>query len=138
MIQKYVAYLRDIRRYSPRTVALYEKVLTDYRDWCGGEPDLIPSRIREYEGHLIDTGLKPRTVHLHMSALSGYCNFLMKEGVLQSNPARTVRRPKMEKRLPEYYTEQAMDGYLAESAHGADGDELQVLLSTKPGSALAK
>ena len=40
-----------------------------------------------------------------MSALSGYCRFLVKEGALASNPAKVVKRPKMEKRLPEYYTE---------------------------------
>ena len=146
MIDKYVTYLRDVRRYSPRTVTLYEDALRAFAQWAetpGQAGDdlighLIPSRIREYEGHLIDTGLKPRTVHLHMSALSGFCGFLMKEGVLKSNPAKAVKRPKMEKRLPEYYTEQAMDGYLAESAHEADTDELQVLLSTAPDSKLAK
>ena len=150
MIDKYVTYLRDVRRYSPRTVTLYEDALRAFAQWAetpgqaGGDGrgqagggvmadligHLIPSRIREYEGHLIDTGLKPRTVHLHMSALSGFCGFLMKEGVLKSNPAKAVKRPKMEKRLPEYYTEQAMDTYLSESEHEADADELQVLLST--------
>ena len=146
MIDKYVTYLRDVRRYSPRTVTLYGDALRAFAQWAqtpgqaGGDliGHLIPSRIREYEGHLIDTGLKPRTVHLHMSALSGFCGFLMKEGVLKSNPAKAVKRPKMEKRLPEYYTEQAMDTYLTESAHEADTDELQVLLSTAPGSKLAK
>ena len=158
MIDKYVAYLRDVRRYSPRTVTLYGDALRAFAQWAqtpgqaGGDGrgqagggvmadligHLIPSRIREYEGHLIDTGLKPRTVHLHMSALSGFCGFLMKEGVLKSNPAKAVKRPKMEKRLPEYYTEQAMDTYLSESEHEADADELQVLLSTAPDSKLAK
>ncbi len=162
MIDKYVTYLRDVRRYSPRTVTLYGDALRAFAQWAqtpgqaggdgrgqaGGDVGggvmadlighLIPSRIREYEGHLIDTGLKPRTVHLHMSALSGFCGFLMKEGVLKSNPAKAVKRPKMEKRLPEYYTEQAMDTYLSESEHEADADELQVLLSTAPDSKLAK
>ena len=138
MIDKYIAYLRDIRRYSPRTLELYRKALEDYALWCGGNPDLIPSRIREYEGHMIDTGLKPRTVHLQMSALSGYCRYLMKEGVLQSNPVKAVKRPKMEKRLPEYYTESAMDHYLASSEYEATEDDLEVLQSCDPGSALAR
>ena len=137
MIEKFIAYLKDIRRYSPRTQVLYRKALEDYRDWCGGTADLIPSRIREYEGHLIEEGLKPRTVHLQMSALSGYCRFLMKEGCLKSNPVKSVKRPKMEKRLPEYYTESAMDRYLAESDHDAAQEELQILMSCDPGSALA-
>ena len=98
---------------------------------------LIPSRLREYEAHLMERGLKPRTVHLHMSALSGYCNFLIKEGVLKANPVRGIKRPKMEKRLPEYYTEKSMEEYLAASAHGAGKEELAILLSMKPGDKLA-
>ena len=145
MTGKYVAYLRDIRRYSPRTVILYEKALKDFEQFCHSERSeesliehLIPSRIREYEGHLIDTGLKPRTVHLQMSALSGFCRFLVKEGVLGSNPVRAVKRPKMEKRLPEYFTEGAMERYLEGSEHAESADELEVLLSTSPESPLAR
>ena len=110
MIDRYIAYIRDVRRYSPRTQELYADALHRFAEWCGMEMDLIPSRIREYEGQLIEEGMKPRTVHLHMSALSGYCAFLMKEGVLTANPVRGVKRPKMEKRLPEYFTEGALEG----------------------------
>ena len=146
MIDKYIAYIRDVRRYSPRTQTLYADALKDFADFAGDSlgpaglgmtESLIPSRLREYEAHLIERGLKPRTVHLHMSALSGYCNFLIKEGVLKSNPVRGIKRPKMEKRLPEYYTEKSMEEYLAASAHAAGEEELAVLLSLKPGDKLA-
>ena len=133
-VERYIAYIRDVRRYSPRTQELYRKALEDFEAWGG---DLIPSRLREYEAHLMERGLKPRTVHLHMSALSGYCNFLMKEGVLSSNPVRGIKRPKMEKRLPEYYTEKSLAEYLEASAHGAGKEELEVLESLKPGEKLA-
>ena len=74
--------------------------------------NLIPSRLREYEVWLMDgrdgagkdaPGGKPdahagkldaRTVNLHLSVLSGFCRFLLREGHLQANPVRTVRRPK--------------------------------------------
>ena len=148
-IESYISYLRDVRRYSPRTQTLYEEALKDFALWAetpgqaGGDVmadligHLIPSRIREYEAYLIEKGLKPRTVHLHLSALSGYCNYLIKEGKLKSNPVRTVKRPKMEKRLPEYYTEKSMAEYLAASAHAAGEEELEILKSLKPGDKLA-
>ena len=150
MIDSYIAYIRDVRRYSPRTQELYAAALEDFAKWVEmpGQAGhdvmadlighLIPSRIREYEAHLIERGLKPRTVHLHLSALSGYCNYLIKEGQLKSNPVRTVKRPKMEKRLPEYYTEGAMEKYLEETAHAAGEEELEILKSADPKSALAK
>ena len=155
MINEYIAYLRDVRRYSPRTQELYRAALEDFARWAempgqAGHDEkvtghdvmadlighLVPSRIREYEANLIGRGMKPRTVHLHMSALSGYCNFLIKQGRMKSNPVRTVRRPKMEKRLPQYYRESSMDEYLRETAHAAGEDELTLLLSLEKDSKL--
>jgi len=138
MTERYIAYLRDVRRYSERTQTLYREALEDFFGWAQESTEaLIPSRIREYEAHLMERGLKPKTVHLHLSALSGYCQFLMKEGVLTSNPVRHVRRPKMSKRLPEYYEERSMDAYFRETAHAAGQDELDLLLSMDAGSKLA-
>ena len=136
-IEAYIAYLRDVRRYSPRTQILYHDALEDFAAWAGGM-DLIPSRIRQYEAHLIESGRKPRTVHLHLSALSGYCNYLIRKGEMQSNPVRTVRRPKMEKRLPQYFTERSLDAYLEETAYAASAEDLELLLTTDPSSALAR
>ena len=133
MIDKYISYIKDVRRYSVRTQELYRAALEDFAAWVGEDDDLIgnliPSRLRQYEGHLIEEGLSPRTVHLHVSALSGFCGFLMKEGKLQGNPAK-VKRPKMEKRLPEYYTEKSLDDYLRESAHAAGKEELEIILAS--------
>ena len=143
-IASYIAYLRDVRRYSPRTQALYEEALRDFAGFAGDPSaslgmtgNLIPSRIREYEAHLMERGLKPRTVHLHLSALSGYCTFLMKQGVLQGNPVRGIRRPKLEKRLPEFYREKTLEEYFQETAHAAGEEELALLQSLPPGDALA-
>ena len=56
----------------------------------------------------------------------------MLKGVLKSNPARNVKRPKMEKRLPEYYQEKSMDAYFEATDHWAGEDELEILLSYGP------
>lgn len=58
-----------------------------------------------------EKGESAKTVSLHLSVLSGFCKFLMKEGVLESNPVRLVSRPKQEKRLPVFYREEAMQEY---------------------------
>ena len=134
MIDAYLAYIRDIRRYSPRTQAIYRDVLDDFARFSEGNvvESLVPSMLRRYEADCINRGMKPRTVHQHMSVLSGFCRFLMQKGVLKSNPARGVKRPKMEKRLPEYYQEKSMDEYFAATEHWAGEDELEILLSYGP------
>ncbi|MCR4864999.1 MAG: tyrosine-type recombinase/integrase, partial [Bacteroidales bacterium] len=54
-----------------------------------------------------------RTVNLHLSVLSGFFRYLMHEGVLESNPCRTVSRPKTAKRLADFYRQDAMEEYFA-------------------------
>ena len=58
-----------------------------------------------------EKGEGAKTVNLHLSVLSGFCRFLMKEGVLSSNPVRLVSRPKQEKRLPVFFREDSMKEY---------------------------
>jgi len=134
MIDAYLTYIRDIRRYSPRTQAIYRDVLADFAQFCEGKvvESLVPTMLRRYEADLMGRGMKPRTVHQHLSVLSGFCRFLMGKGVLRSNPARSVKRPKMEKRLPEYYQVRSMDDYFAATEHWAGEDELEILRSYGP------
>lgn len=127
-IESYLSYVKDVRRYSDRTVAIYGDVLGNFvRTVCmedaGDEPGddvlvncLTPSFIRRYEVALLDgMSMKPKTVNLHLSVLSGFCRFLIKEGVLNSNPVRLVPRPKTEKRLPVFYKGDAMETYFRDS-----------------------
>ena len=124
IIDSYITYLKDIRRYSSRTVQIYEDVLRKYARKMSGDDvtdnqlieSLNTSEIRSYEVALLDDeGLLPKTVRLHMSALSSFCAFLVKEGLLQSNPVRLVPKPKVEKRLPHFFRKEAMDDYFAKT-----------------------
>ena len=122
MRNKYLSYLRDIKRYSARTCDIYSEVLSSFVEFCDGAEDfsvtLNVNAIRAYEVYLFDKrGLSPRTVSQHLSVLSGFCRFLIRQGVLQSNPVHLVRRPKLEKRLPLFYKDEAMESYF-ESTKG--------------------
>ena len=114
-VEAYVRYLSSERRYSPRTCEIYSRILESYSAFVDSSEDplpLSPPLVRAYEVHLMDAlSLSPRTVSQHLSVLSGYCRFLMKAGLLDSNPVHLVSRPKMEKRLPQFYREGAMTQY---------------------------
>ena len=126
-INDYIDYLRGVRRYSQRTLELYEEILEGFD---GSGESLTVDGIRNYQVHLLDDKKESaRTVGLHMSVLSGYCKFLMKRGELASNPVRLVKRPKEEKRLPTFYREDAMRDYFAATECNADKEALEFLLS---------
>ena len=134
IIRKYIDHVRNVRRYSERTMHLYEDVLNRYvrMTFPDGTPDesgFIESFNRfEIRGFMValmeDEGLSPKSVSLHMSALSSFCRYLVKEGKLKSNPVRTLTRPKVEKRLPEYFREEAMQAYFDKTREEASSKYL--------------
>lgn len=119
-IDKYLEELSALRRYSPATVERYRRVLEKFREFCSPEDvvaSLNSSVIRSYEVELMDRcNQDPRSVDLHLSVLSGFCRFLMKQGELSSNPVRTVSRPKTEKRLPVVYRQESLRKYMEDTA----------------------
>lgn len=142
IVRKYLAYVSDVRRYSPRTVELYADVLKKYAlvTFSTEEvPDdqliesMNRSEIRSYEVCLMDKEkMEPKTIRLHMSALSGFCRFLVKEGLLSSNPVRLVPKPKVEKRLPQFYRKDAMESYFESTSYHASEETLEMLLDAPP------
>lgn len=118
MRDKFLKYLASVRRYSPRTVEIYADVLAEYNDFSDNAPVSVQA-VRAYEVYLMEQKKAcPKTVNLHLSVLSSYCRFLVREGVLTSNPVRLVARPRVERRLPEFFREESVRQYF-ESTKGA-------------------
>jgi len=140
LTEQYLSFLSGIRRYSPRTVAIYRDVLGRYEAFCGDFPESLDVRsLRNYEMHLLDgCGEAPRTVELHLSVLSGFSRFLMREGKLSSNPVRLVPRPKKEKRLPDFFREESLRDYLDATRSDAGEDTLALLNALPPGDKTAR
>jgi integrase/recombinase XerC len=114
MIDSYIGYIASVRRYSPRTQQIYRDVLEQFASSCDitDFSAVTSSHVRGYEMYLLDEkGLDARTVNLHLSVLSGFFRYLMHEGILESNPCRTVSRPKTGKRLADFYRQDAMEEY---------------------------
>jgi len=134
LITRYISYIRSARRYSSRTVALYDRILNDFADSVCSDgttltEHLDPNGIRSYEVMLLDERkLTPKTVNLHLSVLSGFCGFLIKEGILKSNPVSIVSRPKVSKRLPEFYRQDAMQEYFSYTEYFSGREDLEAFL----------
>jgi len=116
MIDSYIGYITSVRRYSPRTQQIYRDVLEQFASFTGISDfsTVSASDVRGYELFLLDDkALDARTVNLHLSVLSGFFRYLMRQGVLESNPCRTVSRPKTGKRLADFYRQDALEEYFS-------------------------
>ena len=140
IVDAYIRYICNVRRYSDRTVALYKHALDDYLSFLSkhskpeSESELIKafnvSEIRSYMVHMLDSDppMSPKTVNLHLSALSSFCTYMMKVGHLKSNPVKLISKPKVEKRVPQFFSKSSMDEYFEKSKRFLDKDMFEGFL----------
>ena len=110
-IGDFLNYLTYERNVSPNTVEAYRDDLESFlkflcNDYMTMARDQIDLRrvdhlaVRAYLAHLARRKLARSSTARHLSALRSFFKFLMREGVVVANPARTVATPKREKQLP--------------------------------------
>ena len=135
LINQYIDYVRTVRRYSDRTVAIYESVLNDFSISCGVSSDeeltqaLNTSDLRQYQVRLIDERkMSSKTVNLHFSVLSSFCRYLMGQDIIRSNPVALISRQKIAKRLPEFYKNDSLEEYFDKTAYVAGEEDLAAFL----------
>jgi integrase/recombinase XerC len=116
-VSRFFKHLESERRLSPRTIVSYRKDLEDLRvfldehygggGWGWGTVERID--FRAFMGWCEKKGLTRRTVTRKLSAVRTYYRFLHLEDHVPIDPARTLRSPRMEKRLPGHATDASIE-----------------------------
>jgi len=123
-IDDFLKYLQAEKRYAAHTVKAYKNDLNQFHAFCqdndGECMDLNFRTIRSWVVFLMDSGYSSRTVHRKLTSLSTYCKYLIKEGVLDSNPMDRVLKPKLKKRVPAFVEEGKLETLLEEFEFGED------------------
>ncbi len=126
-IGRYLAHLRTERRLSPHTEAAYRRDLEALAAFCEAEKIAAWNKVdnfhvRTFAAREHRDGLGPRSVQRRLSAVRGFFNYLIRERVIELNPAADIRAPKGAKRLPKTL----------------DVDQVGSLLARKPTDALSR
>lgn len=105
-LPRYLSHLALERQLSRHTDAGYQRDLERFVAWCDHadvqEWQTVDSHhVRTFAAAEFRRGLGARTIQRRLSALRGFFGFLIREGLLQANPATDVQAPKARKRLPE-------------------------------------
>lgn len=106
MNDEYRKYLINIRKYPVNTVNSYLsdiKIFEEYldslrRDYLKVDKDVI----REYLKYLGNLGYKSSSVNRILSSLYKYYDYLELLKVIDNNPFKSIKRPKKEKKLPNF------------------------------------
>ncbi len=106
IVEGYIIYLRNIRRYSPNTIKSYKSDLSDFINYCNDnnkiEITLINERfIKSYLMNLSEKKLEKISIVRKLSSLRGLFTFAFKEDLIKQNPTSQVQNPRTSKKLPE-------------------------------------
>src|SRR5690606_2081540 len=112
MIGEYLRHIADGRQLSPHTVAAYRRDLTDFSTfldryygedgWTWDGVDRLA--LRGFLAELHRRGLARRTIARKLSAVRSFFRWLHREELVDANPARAVRSPKLDRTLPGWLT----------------------------------
>jgi integrase/recombinase XerD len=123
----FLNYLGLERNLRPNSIAAYRQDLERLRDFLkeraiAKPAALKPADITAYFGLLTDLGLAPSSIARQMSSLRGFFRFLLRERILESNPARHLQTPRLYRNLPEILSvgeiEQIIDSIDIEARFG--------------------
>src|SRR5689334_7809483 len=112
LIEQFLEHLRYERNVSAHTLRNYASDLEqflDFLDPSGARPRSLPDvseidhlTIREWLAALHTAQKKKASIARKLAALRTFFQFLVREGLVELNPAKLVATPRLEKKLPKH------------------------------------
>jgi integrase/recombinase XerC len=105
-IEQFLHHLNVERRLSPHTLSNYRRDLEQARDFAAGQDltswrDLTTHHLRSLVAAQHRAGIGGRSLQRLLSALRSFYQYLLREGLVNANPAVGLRAPKSPRRLPK-------------------------------------
>ena len=119
-IEKYVDYLKNIKKSSENTVASYRRDLVKFSDFYreNGTEDIRSineTNINTYVLYLEKNGKSMATVSRSIASIKSFFGFLFREKILMDDPSVNIKPPKIEKKMPDILTIEEVNRQLISS-----------------------
>ena len=106
-IGKFLDYLKLEKNYSQYTLVNYKKDLFEFKEFVNVDISRINYFVlRKFLASLSSRNLSKRTVSRKISTLKSFFKFMVREGYIKTSPAAALAYPRLEKKLPQFLTEQ--------------------------------
>lgn len=110
-IERYLRFLHVERNASSYTIKSYREDLLIWAQYAtessSGEPDLSgidATDLRGYVAALTDAGYAASSISRKLASLRSFFKFAQREGLVAANPAKPLRNPRRERKLPHFLT----------------------------------
>ncbi|HVW15101.1 MAG TPA: tyrosine-type recombinase/integrase [Mucilaginibacter sp.] len=125
-LERFIHYIQYEKRYSPHTVSAYQSDLEQFFAFLSqfeispdSPADVAYQHIRSWMVHLMEDKTA-RSVNRKIATLRKYFKFLLREGVIASNPASKIQSPKIVKHLPVVVEDEKLSAMLNDTEIFAD------------------
>lgn len=110
-IEEFIIYLHNTKKTSNNTELSYKRDLVKLQNYLTEQNIDIDSvagitekDLTAYISMLMDSGFKAATVSRNIASIKAFFNYCLKQDLIESDPAKDLKAPKIEKRLPEILT----------------------------------
>jgi integrase/recombinase XerC len=110
-IAQFLRYLRVERNAAEMTIKSYREdlmavceYLSRYLQRTPAVAEITPQQLRTYVAALHEAGYARSSIARHLASLRTFFRYLQREGLVSSNPARPLRNPRPERKLPHFLT----------------------------------
>jgi len=112
-LNRYIAYLRDIKKFSPHTIRAYGSDIRQFLDFFS-QQSLEPTRgnVRAFIAQVFARSRNKATTARKIYAVRSFYGFLVRSGALAHNPLEGMSTPRQERRIPRILTEGELQEFL--------------------------
>ena len=108
-IDRYVEYLRNVKKSSENTIASYRRDLMKFVAYfCDKHldrlEDITETYITSYVLDMEKNGMSMATVSRNIASIKSFYAFLLRERIVDDDPAENIKPPKIVKKVPEILT----------------------------------
>lgn len=109
MIEEFLYYLQNEKRFSNHTIVAYKNDIEQFFEKCPySENEINKITYKNIRGYLVDMvedGLENSSVNRKLSSLKTFFKYLKRQGLIEINPMVKINGLKNKKRLPQFVPE---------------------------------
>ena len=113
VVKKYINYIKDKKKLSNNTVLSYYTDIKKYMDYLKSinleVSDVVENDIIGYIINLEKDSVSVATVSRMISSIKSFHDYLFLNHITDNNPAKTIKKPKVEKHEVDILTEKEIE-----------------------------
>ncbi|MDF1535633.1 MAG: tyrosine recombinase XerC [bacterium] len=123
-MEGFLRYLEKVRGSSPHTLAAYRRDIMDFIGYLEGRalPGDSADSVKSFLGHLFARSLARSTMARKISAVRSWCRWMVREGVLETNPCDGIPTPRTPRKTPRFLSLEEVTALLDASSGDRTGD----------------